>query len=229
MTPLKIFIGYDKREAVAYHVCANSIIRHASVPVSITPLSLNTLPFYKERHTDGSNAFIYSRFLVPYLCGFKGQALFLDGDMIVKEDVAKLFALLRNDADVAVVKHDYQTKHPVKYFGQKNEDFPRKNWSSVMLFNCANYPNRVLTPEYVAEKSGSFLHRLSWLDDSRIQGIPLCWNWLSDEYAHNDDANIVHFTLGIPAIPDYEDCDHSIEWFEELHKTVDIDEPKHAA
>jgi lipopolysaccharide biosynthesis glycosyltransferase len=90
--PLRIFIGYDPREAVAFHVCVNSIIRHASLPVSIVPLALNTIaPCYEELHKDGSNQFIYSRFLVPYLCNFRGQALFVDGDMIFQDDVAKLF------------------------------------------------------------------------------------------------------------------------------------------
>lgn len=220
----KIFIGYDPREAVAFHVCANSIIRHATQPVSIIPLALNTLP-YKEQHTDGSNQFIYSRFLVPYLCGFKGQALFVDGDMIVKDDVTKLFSLMRNDCDVAVVKHDYKTKFPVKYFGQRNDDYPRKNWSSVILWNCGNYPNHVLTPEFVSQQSGAYLHRFTWINDGRIQALPMEWNWLVDEYEHNDDAKLLHFTLAIPAISSYEDCDHSAEWWDEYHKVIEIQEP----
>ena len=226
MTPLRIFVGYDPREAVAYHVCCNSIIRHASVPVSITPLHLGNLAgIYKETHA-GTNAFIHSRFLVPYLCGFNGPALFVDGDMIFKADVAKLFALLRNDCDVAVVKHDYKTKHLVKYFGQPNSDYPRKNWSSVVLWNCANYPNRVLTPQYIAEKSSEHMHRFAWLDDSRIQALPVEWNWLVDEQPHNDDAKLLHFTIAIPAVTAYEDCDHSVEWWDELHRTVDVDEKR---
>lgn len=226
MYPLRIFIGYDPREAVAYHVCANSIIRHASVPVSITPLALNTLAgVYKETHDDGSNAFIYSRFLVPYLCGFQGRALFVDGDMIVKDDVAKLFAMLRSDVDVAVVKHDYKTKHPVKYFGQPNVDYEKKNWSSVVLWNCGHSANQELTPEFVAEKSGSYLHRFGWIkDEKRIQELPLHWNWLVDEYAHNSDAKLLHFTIAVPAVTSYEDCDHSTEWWDEFHRTIEVDE-----
>lgn len=224
MYPLKIFVGYDPREAIAYHVCANSIIRHASVPVSITPLALNTLPFYGEQHTDGTNAFIYSRFLVPYLCGFQGQALFVDGDMIFRDDVAKLFALLRSDMDVAVVKHEYETRHPVKYFGQKNESYPRKNWSSVVLWNCGQCAHQVLTPEFVADKPGSYLHRLAWLKDERIQALPREWNHLVDEYDHDDAAKLLHFTIAIPAVTAYEDCDHSAEWWDEYHKTIHVDD-----
>ena len=225
MIPLRIFIGYDPREAVAYHVCVNSIIRHASVPVSITPLALNTLPFYNEKHTDASNAFGYSRFLVPYLCGFQGQALFIDGDMVFTDDVAKLFAYLKNDCDVAVCKHDYKTKHKVKYWNQPNRDYERKQWSSVVLWNCGNYPNRVLTPEFVADKTGEFLHRFKWIDDARIGSIPLEWNWLCDEQPHNETAKLYHWTLGIPAISAYEDADHCQIWFDEMHRTTNVYEP----
>ena len=223
MTPLRIFVGYDPREAVAFHVCVNSIIRHASVPVSITPLALDTLAgCYSEQHTDASNTFVYSRFLVPYLCGFKGQALFLDGDMIVKDDVAKLFGMIRNEADVAVVKHDYATKFPVKYLGAKNEDYPRKNWSSVVLWNCANFPNRVLTPEFVSGQTGAFLHRFQWLEDWRIQGLPAEWNWLVSEQPHNDDAKLLHFTVATPCFDDYSACDHAEEWHNEFVLSTEV-------
>jgi lipopolysaccharide biosynthesis glycosyltransferase len=220
-----VFIGFDPREAVAYHVCVNSIIRHSSLPVSITPLSLKTLEgCYREKHDDGSNDFIYSRFLVPYLCGFQGQALFIDGDMIVRDDIAKLFACLPIDKDVAVVKHDYKTKATKKYLGAKNEDYPRKNWSSVVLWNCGHFPNRKLTPDFVAQQSGSFLHRFQWLDDSRIAELPREWNWLCDEYAHNDEAKLLHYTLGTPCFEGYKDADHSQEWWEDFRRVTNVDE-----
>ena len=110
---IPVFIGYDPREAIAFHTCVNSIIRHSSQPVSIHPLALNLLSGYKETHTDGSNHFIYSRFLVPYMMGFQDRAIFIDGDMIVKGDIAELWNLVIDQPyDVAVVKHDYKTKMP---------------------------------------------------------------------------------------------------------------------
>jgi len=221
---LKVFIGYDAREAVAYHVCVNSLIRHCSSPIEIVPLALNTMPFYREAHKDGSNAFIYSRFLVPYMCDFKGWALYLDGDMVVREDVAKLFDLAQMDKDVMVVKHAYKTRHPDKYLGNKNEDYPRKNWSSVILWNCENYPNRVLLPEFVERQDGSYLHRFSWLADGRIGELPAEWNWLVGEYERNDDAKLYHYTLGIPAFEEYAKCDNAEAWWDEFHKTIDLDE-----
>lgn len=217
--PLRIFIGYDPREAVAYHVCVNSIIRYASVPVSITPLALNNLRgLYSETHGDGSNDFIYSRFLVPYLCGYKGLALYLDGDMLVRDDVAKVFDLFDHHSAVQVVKHDYKTKQPVKYLGAPNVDYPRKNWSSVILWNCYAAANQCLTPEYVMAQTGAHLHRFAWIPEDRIGSLPMEWNWLVGEYDRNEDAKLYHYTLGTPCFAAYRACDHADEWWKEWHR-----------
>ena len=215
MTPIPVFVGYDPREAIAYHTCVNSIIRHASQPVAIIPIALNLFQDYKETHTDGSNHFIYTRFLVPHLMGFKGWAIFIDGDMIVRGDIVELWNLREVDKDVMVVKHEYQTCMPVKYLGAKNENYPRKNWSSVILWNCNSFPNRQLTPEFVQKSSGSFLHRFSWLDDDRIGNLPPEWNWLPDEYGPNLNAKLLHYTLGTPCFQEFADTPQGNEWHRE--------------
>jgi hypothetical protein len=202
---LKIFIGYDPREAVAFHVCANSIIRHASVPVSITPLALNNLHGYTEQHRDGSNQFIYSRFLVPHLMGHKGWALFIDGDMLFRDDIATLFGLIEHDKAVMLVKHDYHTKRAEKYLGAPNQDYPRKNWSSVVLWNCGSAINNKLTPECVQKASGADLHSFGWIPDERIGVLPIEWNWLPDEFGANEKAKLLHWTLGTP-------CFHEVDF-----------------
>jgi len=104
---INIFIGYDHREAIAYHVCANSIIRHSSKPVSLTPLALKNMQDYEEKHTDGSNQFIYSRFLVPHLMEYKGWAIFMDGDMLLRDDINKLWALRDDSKAVMVIKQEW--------------------------------------------------------------------------------------------------------------------------
>jgi len=215
MTPIPIFIGYDPREAIAYHTCVNSIIRHATKPVSIIPVALNLFADYKEIHADGSNHFIYTRFLVPHLMGFSGWALFIDGDMIVRDDITKLWELQNPYMDVMVVQHDYKTKMPVKYLGSKNEDYPRKNWSSVILWNCSSFPNRHLTPEFVQKSTGADLHRFTWLDDSRIGSLPPEWNWLPDEYGANQEAKLLHYTLGTPCFHEFADTPQGNEWHKE--------------
>jgi lipopolysaccharide biosynthesis glycosyltransferase len=215
MKPIPVFVGYDPREAIAYHVCVNSIIRNSSQPVAIVPVALNLFRDYSETHTDGSNHFIYTRFLVPYLCDFSGHAIFIDGDMIVRGDIAELWAMRDAALDVQVVKHDYKTRMPVKYLGAKNEDYPRKNWSSVILWNCNSFPNRKLTPDFVQHATGSELHRFTWLEDHRIGELPPEWNWLPDEYGPNADAKLLHYTLGTPCFHEFADTPQANEWHQE--------------
>lgn len=219
MRTIPIFIGYDPREAIAFHVCANSIIRHASQPVSIIPLALNLFQDYTEKHTDGSNQFIYSRFLVPYLTGFKDWAIFIDGDMIVRDDIVNLWNLREFNKDVMVVKHDYKTKMSEKYLGARNEDYPRKNWSSVILWNCNAFPNRRLTPEFVEKSTGAELHRFTWIQDERIGELPIEWNWLDQEFGCNENAKLVHYTLGTPCFNEFKDGPMSGEWHRERNYT----------
>ena len=215
MKPIPVFVGYDPREAVAYHTCANSIIRHASRPVAIIPLALNLFDDYKETHTDGSNHFIYSRFLVPHLMEYSGHAIFIDGDMIVRSDIVELWEQRDVTKDVQVVKHDYRTRMTEKYLGAPNEDYPRKNWSSVILWNCNSFPNRRLTPNFVQQSTGSFLHRFTWLDDERIGELPREWNWLPDEYGPNSDAKLLHYTLGTPCFHEFATTPMADEWHRE--------------
>ena len=212
---INIFIGYDPREAVAFHVCSNSLIRHSSVPLSLAPLALNNLKGYEEIHTDGSNQFIYSRFLVPYLMGFNGWAIFVDGDMLVREDVAELFALRDDSKAVMCVHHEYKTKASVKYLATNNEDYPRKNWSSVVLWNCGHPANKVLSPEYVQKATGAQLHRFLWLDNDLIGELPIDWNWLPDEFGPNMSAKLLHWTLGTPCFHEYATAPMAEEWHRE--------------
>ena len=212
---ISIYIGYDSRESVAYHVCSNSIIRHGTVPVSINPLSLKLLQNYEELHTDGSNQFIYSRFLVPYLQNYSGWAIFIDGDMILRDDIKQLYEMRDESKAVQVVQHDYKTRMKVKYLGAKNEDYPRKNWSSVILWNCGHERNKILTPEFVQTATGAQLHRFSWLADDLIGSLPKEWNWLPDEYGENKDAKLLHYTLGTPCFHEFADTPQGSEWHRE--------------
>ena len=212
---IPIFIGYDPREAIAYHVCTNSIIRHSSHPVSINPLALNILKDYEEKHTDGSNQFIYSRFLVPHLMQYNGWAIFMDGDMLLRDDIEKLWALRDDSKAVMVVKHDYKTKMTEKYLGAKNENYPRKNWSSVILWNCGHAANKIVTPEFIETATGAQLHRFTWLADNLVGELPKVWNWLPDEFGANQDAKLLHYTLGTPSFHDFATTPMGDEWHRE--------------
>lgn len=194
--------------------------------MAIKPLHLPLLREYDETHSDGSNAFIYSRFLVPSLEDFAGWAIFVDGDMVCREDIAKLWALRDDTYAVQVVKHRYQTISGRKYIGTpleaRNEDYPRKNWSSVILWNCAHPANRILTPEFVGSQPGSFLHRFAWLEDVDIGSLPMTWNWLVSEYEPHDCA-LAHYTLGVPGIKHYSGCDLADDWHRALKGALRIE------
>ena len=218
---VKIYIGFDQREAIAYHAFVQSLIDHASIPLDITPLAVKTLKGYEEKHEDKSNDFVYSRFLTPFLNDFKGWAIFVDGDMICQTDIKELLDLRDGSKALQVVKHDYKTKANQKYLGNINQDYPRKNWSSVILWNCTHTKHKILTPDFIANQTGKYLHRFSWLEDEEIGELPKEWNWLATEYPKNEQANIIHYTLGTPCFKDYRDAEMSDIWFKKYDRLND--------
>jgi len=216
---IPVFIGYDTRETITYHVCSNSIIRQSTSTVSITPLALNNLN-YTDTHLDGSNQFVYTRFLVPSLMNYNGWALYVDSDIVFREDITKLWNLRDDSKAVMVVKHNYKTKSKQKYLGAKNEDYPRKNWSSVVLWNCGHPSNLALSPTTIASSTGSQLHQFSWLTDDKIGELPMEWNWLPDEYGANQNAKLIHYTLGAPCFAESKNSPMSEHWHTELFLTT---------
>ena len=211
---ITLVVGFDQREAIAYHAFCQSVLEKSSIPVQFIPLAENVLVEYKELHTDGSNRFIYSRFLTPYLCDFTGWAIFADGDMICQTDIKELWDLRDETKAVQVVKHDYKTKAHTKYLGNKNENYPRKNWSSLIIWNCGHPAHKSLSPEFIQKQSGSYLHRFSWLQDDQIGELEAVWNWLAIEYEQNSKAKLIHYTLGTPCFKDYAESEMSKYWHE---------------
>ncbi len=215
---IKIFIGYDPREAVAYNVLCHSIHRRCSEPVTIAPLMLSQLDglLWRERHNLQSTDFSFSRFLVPHLCGHEGWALFMDCDMLVLDDMANMWELRDDQFAVQCVKHDHRPKEEKKFLDQVQTTYEKKNWSSVMLFN--NVKCTALTPDYVNTASGLELHRFHWLESEDLIGdIPHKWNHLVDydpELPKEELSNL-HFTTGGPYFDDYKDCGYAELWFAE--------------
>ena len=171
---------------------------------------------------DGTNRFIYSRFLVPELMNFEGWALYMDSDMLVRDDLVKLWDLIDPSKAVMCVRHDYETTHDRKFIGTPlecaNEHYPRKNWSSLILWNCGHPENRILSRDFVSTAGGKVLHRFAWLDDDLIGEIPGEWNHLVGEMDYRKDAANVHFTLGAPSFFCYRDCDYSGEYMSTLRR-----------
>lgn len=214
---LSVYIGYDPKESVAFYTLAHSILRRASIPVSVAPVMQSQLKglYTRPRGPTESTEFSLTRFLVPALAGFRGWSIFMDCDMLCRVDIAGLAAEIERQPDKAVLvcQHDYVPRTERKFLGQVQTKYPRKNWSSLMVFN--NERCRALSPEYVNQASGLELHRFAWLEDRLIGALELEWNWLVGEYPANPQARIAHYTLGGPWFDEYRDCDYAAEWFAE--------------
>jgi hypothetical protein len=223
---IPLYIGADPREAAGLHVFIQSVMDSASAPVAFVPLHKPMLEGF-DGQRDGTNAFIYSRFLVPHLQHYEGWAIFADGsDMVCLDDIAKLWGLRDERYAVQVVKHDYKTGHPRKYIGTPMEadnlNYPGKNNSSVIIWNCSHPANKRLTPELVTESPGSFLHRFQWLNEDQIGELPPEWNRLSGEMDISC-ASLVHYTLGAPGFNYYATCDGADHWHRALKSAINMD------
>lgn len=218
MSGVRLFCGYDAREAVGFHTFCHSVIKRASVPVHITPLSAMGLP-------QGSNTFTLSRFLVPYLCDFKGFAIFVDAsDMLCLGDIAELWEQRSTAYAVQVVKHpDYVSQHARKYVGSDMEcdqsNYGRKNWASAMLINCEHPAWQGMTPERIARASPLDLLQFKFCDEKAIGDLPAQWNVMVDEGQQVQSPKLLHWTAGIPTFRHYRNARHSADWFEE-HKAL---------
>lgn len=218
---LDIFLGYDSREPIAYHVAAHSLLRRSSIPLAIHPLvqsQLRAIGLYtRERKGIETTEFSMTRFLVPHLMDYQGWALFMDCDMVVLTDIATLWKEVAANPDKAVYvcQHDYTPKDAVKMDGQIQTPYPRKNWSSFMLFDCAKCT--ALTPQYVNSASGLELHRFHWVPGvGTIGALPLEWNVLvGEENQSPRPPKVIHYTNGGPWFRDYGDCQYADVWYAE--------------
>lgn len=211
---IRVFVGFDPREAVAFHVLSHSIQAQASRPVAIAPVALHQLRDIYRRPRDSlqSTDFSFSRFLVPHLSGYEGWAIYLDCDILFRDDIAKLWDLRDDRHAVMAVKHDYVPQGERKFLGSIQTRYEKKNWSSLMLLN--NRRCAALTPDYVNRASGLDLHQFKWLEsDDLIGALPGRWNHLVGEYPYDPKAAAVHFTIGGPYFAEHRHCDYAADWF----------------
>lgn len=214
---LRLFIGWDSAEPAAAAVLTHSVLARATAPVYIVPLTRRSVhhAYKRERMPTESTEFSFTRFLVPYLSRYEGVSVFMDCDMLCLEDIWILMTHVIGDPEKAVwvCQHDYVPRTATKMQGQIQTKYPRKNWSSLIIFNNAKC--RQLTRDYVNKASGAELHQFAWVDDKDIGSLPLEWNWLVGEYEPNPEAKNLHYTLGGPWFKGYERCDHADLWFRE--------------
>ena len=214
---LKIYVGHDSREDIAWQVCRHSLRRHASADLGIYPLkqpALRALGLYTRGQDAATTEFSLSRFLTPYLAGPEGWSVFVDCDFLFSADIWRVLDGIDPAKAVHCVQHDYTPAHAVKMDGKAQTVYPRKNWSSFLLFNNRHPDVRALTPAVVNAASPAWLHRLHWVsDDSQIGSLPLGWNFLEGEYPKpSRQPEAVHFTNGGPWFENWQEVDYAAEW-----------------
>ena len=230
-TDLRIFIGFDPREMVASAVADYSVKRHASAypdtsRLALSPLTLSQIyrrPMHLmpdgitlwDEYSDApmSTEHAIARFFVPYLCGYQGWALFVDGDVLFRNDIFDLWDYANPNHAVVVVQHPPMFSTGTKKAGQIQTAYPRKNWSSVMLWNCAHPAHTALTLEVLNTWPGRDLHAFRWLRDDQIGALPPEWNHLVNISPPSDTVTIAHFTLGTPNLTGHAQDPYADEWF----------------
>ena len=220
-----IYVGWDSREDIAYQVCEHSIYRRTYREfINVVPLKQHELreqgKYWRDKDKLASTEFTFTRFMVPYLNNYTGLAVFCDCDMVWLTDAYHIFSngFKDNSKAVWVVKHDYHVEEGVKMDGQLQLPYPRKNWSSMMVFNCEHPKNKSLDLETVNTKPGSFLHRFQWLDDDEIGDLSPEWNWLVGHYTEPNDGKpkVLHYTEGGPWFENMRDCEYDHIWKKEV-------------
>jgi len=221
MNNLNIYVGYDSKEDIAYRVCKYSILKRSKSNIKITSLKLYELVaknLYK-RDIDplASTEFTYSRFLVPALNNYNGWAIFCDCDFIFFEDISNILIDIDKSKAVYCVQHDYTPKEKHKMDGQKQTIYPRKNWSSFILFNCSHPSNKKLSLDLVNSETGSYLHQFKWLEDNEIGSLDERWNWLEGWTSNHNNKKpfAVHYTRGGPWFDEWQDVEFASEWIRE--------------
>jgi len=218
---IKVFIGWDSRETVAYEVCKFSILRRTDpTQVSIKPIiqdELRVLGLYtRPADLNASTEFSLTRFLTPALAGYEGYAIFVDCDFLFLADIREIFQSIDPSKAVTVVQHDYKPTESTKMDGCIQHQYHRKNWSSLMVFQCHHPAVRRLTLDVVNNATPAYLHRLEWVDDADIGSLDIGWNYLEGWYPTGyNKLKAIHYTLGGPWFENKKDCDFAQFWLDE--------------
>lgn len=232
---MRVWIGYDPREEVACAVCASSVRRHGGDPVYLKwdmpeVARVYRRPFQREgvQYIDGvthapfSTQFSFTRFLIPYLQGYEGWAVFCDGDFLFRDNLKRLKPFMDEKYAVMVVQHRHEPPEGAKMDGVAQTRYARKNWSSFVLWNCAHPSNRMISPAEVNARDGRWLHAFGWLKDDEIGALPVDWNYL---VGHNGawecaQPKAVHFTEGGPWWAGFHDVEFAADWRTEMENFI---------
>lgn len=220
-TPFPVYVGWDSREDIAFQVCRHSLLKRATIPTAVVPIKQQELRdqglYTRDLDPLASTEFTYTRFFVPHLQNHKGWALFCDCDFLWLADIKELVDLIDDRYAMMCVHHDHRPKEDWKMDRRAQTQYPRKNWSSMVLYNCGHPANEILTADIANTESGAFLHRFQWLEDELIGAVSETWNWLEgwNEKPVTGHPNVVHMTRGGPWFDEWRDVDYADLWLSE--------------
>jgi lipopolysaccharide biosynthesis glycosyltransferase len=221
---ITVYIGFDSNQKEAFNVCKYSIKKNSNESIKIFPLMkdflINSDLYYRNEDSNASTEFAFTRFLVPYLNDYQGWAIFCDSDFLWTGDVNELFKNLNQDIAVKCVKHNYEPKSNQKMEGKIQTKYPRKNWSSMMVFNCSHPSCKKLTIENINTRSGAWLHRFQWCDDKEIEEVGPEYNCLVGYY-NIKQPKAIHFTDGGPWHKGYENVEFADLWKQYLRDYIE--------
>ena len=215
---LKVFVGYDSREDIAWRVCRHSLLRHSDEGVAVAPLRQHVLRelglYTRPLDNTASTEFSLTRFLTPYVAAASGWVVFCDCDFLFTADIRGVLESLNPAKAVYCVQHDYTPSFDIKMDNKQQTTYPRKNWSSFMVFNCDHPDVKALTPEVVNSATPAFLHRFEWVSgDDAIGALDLDWNFLEGEYPKPDkQPRVIHYTNGGPWFDEWQHVDYADLW-----------------
>jgi len=221
------FIGYDPKEDIAYRVCKQSLLNRSTIKIkafALKQFELQSMGFYmRDKDPLASTEFTYTRFLIPALMDYKGWAVFCDCDILFLSDIKNLFSDLSDGKAIYCVKHDYTPKEKHKMDGRQQTVYPRKNWSSFIIFNCSHPANKKLTIDLANKESGSYLHQFKWLEDNQIGDLDERWNWLEGWTSNHNSKKpfAVHYTRGGPWFNEWKDVEYADLWNDEKNKYLE--------
>jgi len=223
---MRVYVGYDPREEPAVDVACRTLKKVSGITAELLRsdrLADAGLLWRITDHRGGqaydlisnapkSTAFAASRFLTPILCQ-SGWALFTDCDVVFLRDPREMVNEIEFGKAVYVVQHDYTPASHWKMDSQVQTHYARKNWSSVMLFDCGHPANRRLSLHDINTRPGRDLHGLYWVNDAEIGALDPAWNWLVGEQPRPERLGIAHMTLGGPWIEGWKGGEFDAEWF----------------
>lgn len=208
---MNIYIGWDSKYSIASSVCKKSILMNTNHQYECHYLKRDEIKGFTRREPNESTEFTFTRFLVPLLNNWEGYAVFCDNDFLFLDNISRMLMKINPHKAVSVVKHKYKPKDKTKMNDKPQINYPRKNWSSLMVWNCSHPSNKVLTLDYINKSSASDLHEFRWLKNNEIGEIDYTWNYLTDWYTEGE-PKALHFTTGGPWLKGYENAKYANDW-----------------